>query len=224
MALASQPSFGSDLDRGPDRRPARWAKVAGLGILGVVAAFCLSAGAYTISPVYPGEPAVNAYQAATPCTSTSSPGSNCYLTLPVTIVTYRWEHYIKGHNKEFITVSSEGHGVAELLFAADQPISGLAAGMAGSVRTYQGKPVVLDLGATTLLTEDNPVVLAGNPRQIGFIVLILGLGLLGLLLYRLGAFSSSSAVVWRTLTPPQWLVAVGIPLALGLYCTYRFFR
>jgi hypothetical protein len=224
MALASQPSFGSDFDRDPDRRPVRWTKVAGLGILGVVAAFCLSAGAYTISPVYPGEPALNAYQAATPCTSTSSPGSNCYLTLPVTIVAYRWEHYIKGHNREFITVSSEGHGVAELVFAADEPISGLTVGMAGGVRIYQGKPVVLDVGTTALLTEDNPVVLAGNPRQIGFIVLMLGLGLLVLLLYRLGAFSSGRAVVWRSLTPPQWLVAVGVPLAFGLYCTYRFFR
>jgi hypothetical protein len=146
------------------------------------------------------------------------------VTLPVTIVAYRWEHYIKGHNREFITVSSEGHGVAELVFAADQPMSGLTVGMAGSVRIYHGKPVVLDVGTTALLTEDNPVVLAGNPRQIGFFVLILGLGLLVLFLYRLGAFSSSSAVVWRTLTPPQWLIAVGIPLAFGLYCTYRFFR
>src|SRR5690242_13480037 len=138
MALAPQPSFGGFLDRDPDRRPVPWTKVAGLGILGVVAAFCLSAGAYTVSPVYSGEPAVNLYQAATPCSSTSSPGANCYLTLPVTIVAYRWEHYIKGHNREFITVSSEGHGAAELVFSASEPMSGLTVGMAGSVRIYQG--------------------------------------------------------------------------------------
>lgn len=186
-------------------------------------AACLSSGAYSVSPGYQGDPSLAAYATATPCTGTSGPADNCYVTLPVTVVAFRWEHSIKGRSKEFITVSSEGHGVAELAFEASEPLAGLDIGIAGSVRIYHGAPVALDLGSRTLLTANNPLVVGGGSKQIGLVVLLLGLGLLLLLLVRLGVFSSGSIATWRRFTAPQWLVAIGIPLALGLFLAYRFF-
>jgi hypothetical protein len=187
-------------------------------------AACLSAGGYSVSPAYRGNPSVAAYEAAMPCTATSGPADNCYVTLPVTVVAFRWEHYIKAYSQEFITVSSEGHGVAELVFEASEPIAGLDIGVPGSVRIYHGEPVALDLDSRTLLTANNPRVVGGGSRQIGLALLLLGLGLLLLLLVRLGVFSSGSIATWRRFTARQWLVAIGIPLGFGLFLAYSFFR
>ncbi|HSO93494.1 MAG TPA: hypothetical protein VLS53_03370 [Candidatus Dormibacteraeota bacterium] len=191
--------------------------------MGLLVAAFLSSGAYTVSPAYSGDSDLAAYQAATPCTNTSGPADNCYLPLPVTVIAFRWGQSIKGRSKEYITVSSKSHGVAELVFDAGAPVAGLNIGMPGSVRIYHGKPVALDLDSRTLLTSDNPLVI-GSSKPIGLAFLLLGLVLLLLLLVRIGVFSSGSTATWRRLTVPQWLVSVGIPLAFGLFLTYRLFR
>ena len=223
MALAPRPSSYEHVDPEPPPLPPRWSSVLKLGGLGLLVAACLSSGAYSVSPGYQGDASVVAYEKATPCTGTSGPADNCYATLPVTVLAFRWEQSIKGRSKEFITVSSEGHGVAELVFEEGGPLAGLNIGMPGSVRIYHGKPVALDLGSRTLLTANNPSLIGGGSKQIGLAVLLLGLGLLLLLLARLGVFRSGSTATWRRFTAPQWLVAIGMPLALGLFLAYRFF-
>jgi hypothetical protein len=222
MALAPGPSSYEYLDRQLARQPARWSAVLKLGGLGLLVAACLSSGAYSVSPAYQGDADLAAYEKATPCTGTSGPADNCYGALPVTVLAFRWGQSIKGRSKEYITVSSEGHGVAELVFDANEPVAGLNIGMPGSARIYHGYPVALDLGSRTLLTANNPVVI-GSSKPVGFAILLLGLGLLLLLLVRLGVFGSGSTATWRRFTPPQWLVAIGIPVALGLFLAYRFF-
>lgn len=190
--------------------------------MGLLIAFCLSGGAFGVwSPK--ADSALWAYQQATPCTSTSRPDDNCYITLPVTVVGYSWHKGIKTSNKEIITVSSADHGAADLTFWARAPMQGLAAGMTGTAEIYRGRPVALDLNGTRLLTIDNPLEQAGGTVQVAWAVLFVGLVLLALLAFHLGIFWPSSIAAWRTLTPAQWLVGIGIPIAFGLFLAYRLF-
>ena len=205
------------------RRPApKWTYVAKLMGMGLVTAFCLSGGAFGVWNPKADAP-VRAYQQATLCTSTSHPGDNCYVTLPVIVVGYSWYRGIKTSSKETITVSSAGHGTAGLTFFASAPMQGLAAGMTGTAEIYGGRPVALDLNGTRLLTIDNPLEQAGGSVQVAWAVLFVGLVLLALLGFDLGIFWPSSIAAWRTLTPAQWLVGIGIPIAFGLFLAYRLF-
>ena len=215
------------MDDSFDRRtrgPApRWSYVAKLMAKGLLIAFCLSSGAFGIWSPKAGS-GFRAYQQATPCTSTSSPGDNCYLTLPVTVVGFSWHRGVKTTGKEIITVSSADHGAADLTFWANTPMQGLAIGMTGTAEVYQGKPVALDLGTTRLMPIVNPVEQATFNGQFSWLLLVLGIALLAWEAFRLGFFGTSSTAVWRSLTPPQWLVGIAIPFAFGLFLAYRLFR
>lgn len=205
------------------RRPApHWTYIAKLMATGLLIAFCLSGGAFGVWSPKAVAP-VRAYQQATPCTSTSRPDDNCYVTLPVTVVGYSWHKGIKTSGKEIITVSSADHGAADLTFWASAPMQGLAAGMGGTAEIYRGKPVALDLGSTKLLTIDNPADQAAGSTRIAWGVLLAGLALLAWLAFRLGFGAPSSTALWRTLTPAQWLAGIGTPMAFGLFLTYRLF-
>jgi hypothetical protein len=141
----------------------------------------------------------------------------------VTVVGYSWHKGIKTSGKEIITVSSADHGAADLTFWASAPMEGLAAGTTGTAEIYRGKPVALDFGATRLVPIDNPLGQAAGSARVSWLVLLAGLALLALLVFRLGFFAPSSTAVWRTLTPAQWLVGIGIPIAFGLFLAYRLF-
>jgi hypothetical protein len=143
--------------------------------------------------------------------------------LPVTVIGYTWHQGIETGGKEIITVSSADHGAADLTFWASAPMQGLAEGMTGTAEIYQGKPVALDFGATRLVPIDNPLGRAAGSAQVSWLVLLAGLSLLALLLFRLGFFAASPTAIWKILTPAQWVVGIGIPMAFGLFLAYRLF-
>jgi hypothetical protein len=139
----------------------------------------------------------------------------------VTVVGYSWHKGINTNGKEIITVSSADHGAADLTFWASAPMQGLAASMTGTAEIYRGKPVALR--ATRLGPIENPLGQAPGSARVSWLVLLAGLALLALLAFRLGFFAPSSTAIWRTLTPAQWLVGIGIPIAFGLSLGYRLF-
>src|ERR1700730_11818843 len=180
-------------------------------LLGIIAAPLIALGAgmsFLPDPLN----SVAAYQQATPCTAASIPSDNCYAVVPITVVSASVQHFLKNRADEEHVIVQAPSGPSEVVLPRESGQDQvLLAGAPGTVDLYRGVPVLLAVGGYQFATMQNPVVAKAQTRWGGWILLVLGLTLGGvvaltLLARRRGAFvpvPSSDALRQAIVELPQ---------------------
>ena len=143
-------------------------------LLGIIAALLITLGA---AMSFLPDPAnlVAAYQQAAPCSAASTPADNCYIVVPITVVSASADHLRKGGPEEHVIVQAAS-GPSEIVLPWEsQQDQVLLAGATGTVDVYRGAPVLLAVSGIQFATNQNPVVEKAQTGWLGWIFLSLGL-------------------------------------------------
>src|SRR5438105_8281123 len=144
-------------------------------LLGIIAALLIALGA--VASVLPDpSDSVAAYQQATPCAAASVPSDNCYVVVPVTVVSVSAQHFLRNRQDEEHVIVQAPSGPSEIVLPWEREQDQvLLAGATGTVDVYRGVPVLIAVGGYQFATLQNPVVQKAQTRWIGWILLGLGL-------------------------------------------------
>jgi hypothetical protein len=143
-------------------------------LLAIIAALLLAVGAGMSFLPDPSN-SVPTYQQATPCTGASISSDNCYVVVPVTVVSASVQHFSRNRPDEEHVIVQAPSGPSEVVLPrASQQDQVLLAGATGTVNVYRGVPVLLAVGGYQFATLQNPVVEQTQTRWAGWIFLLLG--------------------------------------------------
>src|SRR5438105_1693097 len=132
-------------------------------LLGIIAALLIALGA--VASVLPDpSDSVAAYQQATPCAAASVPSDNCYVVVPVTVVSVSAQHFLRNRQDEEHVIVQAPSGPSEIVLPWErQQDQVLLAGATGTVDVYRGVPVLIAVGGYQFATLQNPVVQRRKP-------------------------------------------------------------